>query len=155
MLLHMVKDKSFYQLEGVLQTPIVELEHEKHYAELPNVKHLINNSPHCCIVVATSTGSNKLQNLKNLYRCMSLLKRLRRQLCEEYPSLETNLIGIYPSLDYPACVYELNTNAARYVANNVLPYPSSPLISTIKHLISKLLGTNPAVGGLGLTVYKE
>ena len=77
------------------------------------------------------------------------------KLCNEYPSLHTSLIGIYPSLEYPACVYELNTNADRYVSANVLPYTGSALISTVKYLIDKFLGANPAVGGLGLTLYKE
>ena len=95
------------------------------------------------------------QNMMSLYKNISALKRLQGQLCNENPSLYSSLIGIYPTLDYPACVYELNTNAERYVTENVLPHAGSPLKSAVKRLISKLLGVNPAVGGLGLILYEE
>lgn len=148
-------DQQFYQLREALQIPVVQLDTDNHSATLLDAKNVLNSSAHCCIVVATSISRNKFQNIKNLHRSMTLLKHLQRQLCIEYPILRVRLIGIYPSLDYPACVYELKTDAERYVTRNVLPHGGSPLKSTIKYLISKLLGANPSVGGLGLTLYKE
>tara|TARA_R110000823_G_scaffold9570_2_gene33274 strand:+ start:14672 stop:15121 length:450 start_codon:yes stop_codon:yes gene_type:complete len=147
--------EQFFQLEDVLQAPIAQLDDYNQAATLQKAKQLLNTSTQSCIVVATSTSNHKLQNIKTLYRSMVALKILQRKLCNEYPSLHTSLIGIYPSLEYPACVYELNTNADRYVSANVLPYTGSALISTVKYLIDKFLGANPAVGGLGLTLYKE
>lgn len=143
------------QLRDLLQSPIAHLEPDNQSATLLNARQMLEASAHCCIVVATSTNSNKFKNIKNLYRGMAALKSLQRQLCKEYPPLHASLIGVYPSLESPACVYELNTNADGYIARNVLPYAGSPLVNTLKHLVSKLLGANPAVGGLGLTLYKE
>ena len=147
--------EEFLHLKKVLHSHILILEIDEEALTLLKTRRILETSGQCCIVLATCTTSNKLRNINNLYRGAAVLKRLQRQLCSEYPSLQTSLIGIYPSLEYPACVYELNTNADRYVEGNVLPYASSPLISTIKYLISKLLGANPAVGGLGLSLYKE
>ena len=49
----------------------------------------------------------------------------------------------------------MNTSADRYVSSNILPNTGSALTRAIKEFITKLLGANPAVGGLGLLLYKE
>ena len=124
------------QLAAVLEVSIIQID---------------QNNP----VVPTTKQSNKLKSFNNLYRCTSLLRRIRRRLCIDDPSLKVVLIGVYPSLDYPACVYEMNTSADRYVSSNILPNTGSALTRAIKEFITKLLGANPAVGGLGLLLYKE
>jgi len=153
--LRLPNEKRLCQLEDVLQLRVVQVDPEKCSVVFSDAKHLLDNSDHFCVVVATSNNSSKLRNLRDLFRCMSQLKRLQRKLSKEYPFLDTSLIGIYPSLEYPACVYELNTKAARYVTENVLPHSDKLLVMIIKYLASKLLRANPTIGGLGLTVYKE
>src|SRR5690554_5606497 len=150
-----VENTRLSQLNDVLLAPILTLSLNDDSVTQLNAKSLLESDKQCCIVSATSTSNNTLTNIKSLYKSMSALKRLQKIFCYEYPSIHTSLIGIYPSLDYPACVYELNTDAERYVTGNVLPYAGSPFKSTVKYLISKLLGANPAVGGLGLILYKE
>lgn len=149
------KEKKHSQLEEVLQSPIVQLDAANQAVILINVKQLLSASAHCCIVIATSTSSNKLKNITTLYKSLAALKNIQRQLCAKDSLLTASLIGIYPSLEYPACVYELNTNADSYVSSNVLPHAGSALINTAKFLISKFLGANPAVGALGLVLHKE
>ncbi len=147
--------QEYPQLKDVVQGPILILEVDDQQLALLKTKEILKTYKNCCIVVPTTTTSHKLKNIRNLHRRMGALKRLQRQLCSENPPIQTSLIGIYPSLEYPACVYELNTHADRYVAGNVLPHPGSSLVSMMKYLIAKLLGANPAVGGLGLAVYEE
>ncbi len=149
-----VIEEHFRQLEDVLKSPVAACEPRNRAQTLIKARQILDTSAQCCIVVATSISSNPVHNIIDLYRSMSCLKYIQRQLCEEYVPLHTCLIGIYPSLEYPACVYELNTNADRYVINNVFPYASSPLITLLKYVISKFIGSNPSVGGLGLAFYK-
>ncbi|MBK1871743.1 hypothetical protein FE848_00755 [Marinobacter sp. 1-3A] len=150
-----VKDGELLQLKEALQSPITPLNDDNGSAALLEAKQLLITSGRCCIVVATSTGSNTLQNITNLYQGMASLKRLKKHFLKERPDTRATLIGIYPSLEYPACVFELNTNADRYVAGNVLPHTGSLLETAVKSMISRLLGVSPAVGGIGLAVYRE
>jgi hypothetical protein len=147
--------EEFSQLEDVLQSPVVTLKLGDPTLTLLETRTILESSKHCCIVAGTSIGSHKLVNLKTLYHNMVTLNKLRRQLHQEYCLSDTSLIGIYPSLQYPACVYQLNTNADRYVSANVLPCDNSAVIGTIKYFIGRLLGVNPAVGGLGLLVHRK
>lgn len=148
-------ESQFHQLEDVLQIPVVQLHAGEYSKTLFSARELLANSSHCCIAIAATHSSKKLQNLKDLYSCISLLSRLQRQLCIDYLSLDSSIIGVYPSLEYPACVYEISTAADTYVSGNVLPRNGSALLIAVKQLISKFLGVNPAVGGLGLILYKE
>jgi|GEM_PF-2754975 len=148
-------EEPFSQLKDVLQSPIAHLDLNNPAATLLKARQMLDTSAHCCIVVATSTSSHKYQNIKNLYRSMTILKGLHQRLSKEHSSLHASLIGVYPSLEYPACVYEINTYADQYVTKNVLPYAGFSLVNTIKYLVGKLIGANPAVGGLGLSLYSE
>jgi hypothetical protein len=143
------------QLKDVLQSPVVLLELADQPMAMRQARQILENSMHCCIIAPTSQSNQKLRNIINLYQSMAVLKKLQRQFCNEYSLSETSLIGIYPSLEYPACVYQLHTNADHYVSTNVLPYNNSALISTAKYFAQKLLGANPAIGGLGLILYRE
>ena len=147
--------EEYSQLEDVLQSPVIVLELHDRASTLFRTKGILDISEHCCIVADTSTSSRKLGNAKTLYQSFFALKKLRKQLSEEYSLSDTSLIGIYPSLQYPACVYQLHTNADRYISANVLPSNNSAIFSVIKYIIRRLLGANPTIGGLGLIIYKD
>jgi|SRR5690554_3798260 len=143
------------QLKEVLQSPVILFSDNSGSSILLEANQRLRTSACCCIVIATSTNSGTLKNVANLHKSLTSLKRLKRHFLKEYPRTHATLIGIYPSLEYPACVYELNTYASRYVTGNVLPRSGSPFARVIKHMIKRVLGVSPAVGGLGLLLYKE
>lgn len=143
------------QLEEVLHSPIMQLDAGNQALALIKAKQLLSTSAHCCLVIPAGTGSNKLKNLTTLYKSLIALKGIQRRLLNEDSPLSTSLIGIYPSLEYPACVYELDTNADNYVSGNVLPRAGSAIIGTIKYLMTRVLGVSPAVGALGLILHLE
>ena len=147
--------EEYSQLKDVLQSPIATLQLADHASTLLETKGMLTTSRQCCIVVATSSSTHKLRNIKTLYQSLVVLKKLKQQLSQEYKLSDTRLIGIYPSLKYPACVYQLHTNADRYVSANVLPGDTSAIVGLIKYIISRLLGANPAIGGLGLILYRD
>lgn len=149
------KKEEFLQLEDALQSPVLTLHLDDQALALQKTRTILKDSKHCCIIIATNIGSGKLRNLKTLYHGMTALNKLKYRLYQEYCLSDTSLIGIYPSLQYPACVYQLKTNADRYVSANVLPCDNSAVIGTIKYFIGRLLGANPAVGGLGLLVHRK
>jgi len=149
------KEEQFSQLKDVLQSPVVMLQFADSASTMLKARQLLKTSERCCIIANTSTSNQKLKNIKTLYHSLATLKKLQRQFSHEYPLATANLIGIYPSLDYPACVYELHTSADHYVSGNILPYDQSNLTRMIRYVIGKLLGANPAVGGLGLVLSKD
>ncbi len=149
------KEEQFSQLEDVLQSPVVMLQPTDSASTMLKARQLLKGSERCCIIANTSTSNQTLKNIKMLYHSLATLKKLQQQFCHEYPLATTSLIGIYPSLGYPACVYELHTSADQYVSANILPYDQSKLIRMIRYVIGKFLGANPAIGGLGLVLNRE
>lgn len=149
------KEEQFSQLEDVLQSSVVMLELNDLASTIFNARQLLQADKRCCIIANTSASDQNLKNIQALYRCLAMLKKLQQQFGAEYPLINANLIGIYPSLDYPACVYELHTSADHYVSVNILPYDQSSLTRMIRYVIGKLLGANPAAGGLGLVLNRE
>lgn len=143
------------QLEEALQSPIILYSDNRDSSMLLESNQLLTTSARCCVVIATSSGPDALQNIANLYQSMTSLKHLKQYFLKEHPGTRATLIGIYPSLEYPACVYELNTSASRYVTGNILPYNGSLFTKVIKYLVSRILGVSPTVGGLGLALHKE
>lgn len=143
------------QLKDVLHSPIILLKPDNQRVIQQEVSQLLSVSGRCCIITNTSTKKNKFEKLRALYKSLAELKDLQRQIFDKDPLIKSSLIGIYPSLEYPACVYELDTNADRYVSDKVLPHAGLSLPGTIKLLIHKFLGINPAVGALGLALYRK
>lgn len=149
------KKEKLSQLEDALQSPTIALELDDPASTKSKVRELLKTSKHCCIIVATSESNNKLRNIKTLYYSLIMLRKLRKKFDNEYSLSSTSLLGIYPSLQYPVCIYELHTNADRYISANVLPHDTSALMGTIKYLTKRLLGASPSIGGLGLILYRK
>tara|TARA_R110001592_G_scaffold148669_3_gene373820 strand:+ start:237 stop:704 length:468 start_codon:yes stop_codon:yes gene_type:complete len=149
------KEEQFSQLEDVLQSPVVMLQLADSESTILKARQLLKTSERCCIIANTSTSNQKLKTIKTLYHSMAALKKIQQEFSHEDPLTNANLVGIYPSLDYPACVYELHTSADLYVSANILPYDQSNLARMIRYVVAKLLGANPAIGGLGLILSRE
>lgn len=147
--------EKFIELEKLIKGYIFILDEEKIELTAEKIRKNLEAANNCFVVTTLDNDYGKIGFLMKLHRKKVAFKKLQHQLCRDYPCLKTSLIGIYPSLDYPACIYEMSTNADRYVKNNVLPYDRNPLKRVVKYLLIKLLGINPVVGGIGLSVHKE
>lgn len=146
---------SLEQLHEMLQSPIIELNCEGPPLNLLTIIEILNNSKQCCIIIKTDTSNKKLYRIKALHKTKIMLRKIQEQLRQQDPQLSTRLIGIYPSISCPSCVYELHTDADTYVNNNILPSNDSGFKKTIKCIIEKILGVSPSVGGLGLILERE
>lgn len=142
--------KNLKQLKEMLHCPMVELKCEDSLSTILSAKDILRNSELCCIVTETAKSDKKLVNIKHLYRKRRVLEKVKKQLTQESPETRAVLVGIYPSLEDPTCLYELQTNASIYVNNNILPSNGSSLKRVIKYITEMMLGTNPTVGGLAL-----
>lgn len=150
-----IPPKNPEQLCEMLQSPVIELNCKGPALNLATILDTLNNSKHCCIIVKTDISNIKIGKIRTLYNATVLLNKIQKRLHQEDPELSTSLIGIYPSISRPSCVYELHSNAGTYVKNNILPPSDSGLKGTIKCITDKILGVNPSVGGLGLIIQKE
>lgn len=61
-------------------------------------------------------------------------------------------IGIYPSLDNPRVVYELDSPAELYIEENVLPRFGSGIKGWVKYLIKKVTRLNPSIAAVGIII---
>jgi hypothetical protein len=149
------KDNNLNQLQEALMSPVIFINVTNSLVTLMDIKPIFLTSEHCRIVTSVGASQKKFDNILALYRGKIALNKLRKQLQREFPSLDTTFIGIYPSLQYPACVYELRTGAAEYVVSNVLPQNRSKIKKLAKYVLGQLLGANPSIGGIGLLVHKR
>lgn len=149
---HIFEEKNLEQLRDVLNVPIITLELDNPSLTFSQTKSTLSEVNSCFIVASTTDREKKIDKIIIFYRIRNLLKNIEKQIKKEYPFSQISTIGIYPSLQYPACVYELNTAADKYVYSNVLPYEKSVSRRILKYLIEKNLGLPPSIGGFGLLV---
>lgn len=112
----------------------------------------LKQSGHCCVITKIGDSTGRLNHIKSLIKEVKRLKTLQRKLYQEDETLSSKLIGIYPSIYRPFCIHEINTNAERYVRENILPPNGLGLKGAIKSITERLLKTNPSIGGLGLMI---
>jgi hypothetical protein len=145
------------QLFEVLEVPIIPLELDNLFSSTRQARLILGASGCCCVTVTASVCAQdrKLSGILSFYRRVRALKKFRKQLIEDFPAMSANFIGIYPSIEYPACVYELDTAAAKYVGANILPPDGSALKKQLKYFFEKILGVNPSLGGIGLILSRE
>lgn len=150
-----IRKPQFSRLGDLLQSSMVILKTDDKSLTIREAEYCLDTYKSCCIVGATSKSKNRINNITNLYFSMITLKRIRRQLHYKYSLSNASLIGIYPSLEYPACAYELNTNADHYVSSNILPKDNFIFLKIIKFFIRKLFNIDPTIGGIGLYLTRE
>lgn len=144
------QQKNLKQLQEILQSPLIELQNKDPRSTMLYAKGFLNSSKYCCIITETATYNKKTLNIKSLYQKKRVLEKMKRKLCQDHPQVSASLVGIYPSLQDPICVYDLRSNAATYVSDNILPSGNSWLKKTARHITRTVLGVDPTVGGLAL-----
>lgn len=105
----------------------------------------------CCIVFEVDQSSNSAVRAVTLASHIWSARRARRKLAH-LTGHPADLIGVYPKLDNPTIIFELDTPAASYVHRNVLPGFGNSLTATAKRFLSALLKTDPGLSGIGIIV---
>ncbi|MDO6442522.1 hypothetical protein [Marinobacter sp. 2_MG-2023] len=144
------------QLRDVLNIPIIIISlDDSSLSTILDNPSFFNKKEFCIIVSINKINKKKIYKAINLYRTKKLLKNITKKLKNEKNLSVKSIIGIYPSLEYPACVYELHTFAERYVYKNILPHKNSFSKKLIGYLIRKILGFPASIGALGLIINRE
>lgn len=105
----------------------------------------------CCIVFEVDQNSNAAVRVLTLAFHLLSVRRARRNLAH-LTGHPTDLIGVYPKLDNPTVIFELDSPAANYVHANVLPAFGNSLASRVKRLMFNVFKTDPGLAGIGVVV---
>lgn len=105
----------------------------------------------CCVIFEVGQNGNIASRAATLVLHMWRARLARRRLTH-LTEHKANLIGIYPTLENPVAIFELETPAADYVQRNVLPSFGSSLSASVKRLLAALIRTDPGLSGIGLVV---
>lgn len=144
--------ESYKKLQEMLHSPIFELTHDNLSLMHRSINDGLKQSGHCCVITKISDNAGRSNHIKSLIKEIKRLKTLQRKLDQEDEILSASLIGIYPSIYRPFCIHEIDTNAERYVRENILPPNGLGLKGAIKSVTERLLKTSPSIGGLGLII---
>lgn len=105
----------------------------------------------CCVIFEVDQNGNSARRAATLALHVWKARLARRKLAR-LTGHKTDLLGIYPRLDNPTAIFELNTPAADYMHKNVLPGYGSSLSATVKRLLAILIQADPGLAGVGLVV---
>lgn len=144
---------NYQLLEAYLGMPLVA---HKDLARLIRIAIQSKASPTelpdiCCVIFEVDQNSNTASRAATLVLHTRRARRAQRRLAH-LTEHKANLIGVYPTLDNPVAIFELETPAADYVQRNVLPSFGSSLSASIKRLLAVLTRTDPGLSGIGLVI---
>lgn len=145
----------FVNLANILQSPVIELQISDPFKAEVIAKNKLERVGHCSIVVSRYGKSNRLPEILLLRKKAKLLKKLDKALSQEDSRVTTAFMGVYPSLDQPICVYELDTIADSYITKNILPVDHQWVRRVAKYLVGRFIGINPATEGIALILFRK
>lgn len=105
----------------------------------------------CCVVFEVDQNGNSASRAATL-TLHTWKARLARRRFTRLTGHKSDLVGIYPRLDNPTAIFELDTPAADYMQKNVLPDYGNSLSATVKRLLAMLIQADPGLAGIGLVV---
>lgn len=134
----------FKIIEHYLQVPIVDITQSKSLPNSNSIGLLARIDPHPNVIRKT------ISLLHASTRSWLLSMKLKRQGYE----IEGKF-GVYPNVEMPVTIYELNSSAERYCNTHVLPVLPPSLNGRIRLMIMKLARCHPSVAGIVLIARKK
>lgn len=107
-----------------------------------------------CIVFQLDEGKGVGHKLARILSTF-LKIRLFRLFSSKHHALTTKVYGVYPSVENPVVIYEFQSEAERYVIDNVIPATNRNTASYLRGLVERITHINPALGGVALLMHKE
>ncbi len=146
-------------LADYLQVPLFDFCHTAHYFNsnifiTDAIIQRPSDEAAFGVIVRIDTHLNVLRKTLSLalalIRIWLLSQKLKRKKYEI-----VGRFGVYPSIQEPITIYELNTQAEQYCNNFILPTFSPGLYGHLRKLIMKLAKCHPSTAGVLLIAIKK
>jgi hypothetical protein len=100
-----------------------------------------------CIIFALETGGNGLFKLLRILSTAAKIFFLAIFFTRKR-HFTTKIYGIYPTIEQPVVIFEMQSHAEVYVIANILPGVPSGLNGYLRLAIARLTKINPLLGGV-------
>jgi hypothetical protein len=132
-------------------SPIYDLNLREIRALVEAPKHSVKPSQPMCIVFTVHDERNSLFKLLRIISTFAKIRVLRKSFSDE-SSFFTKTYGIYPTINHPIVVFEMQSHAEEYVVEKILPEGPSGLNGYLRLTITRLTKINPTLGGVALVI---
>lgn len=107
-----------------------------------------------CKVFTITQKDNQIKKLASLFLTIVKVSAFIRMIDRD-ERLTYTRVGIYPTLEAPVVIFELDAPASAYVYDRILPRPPKGMIGVIKRQIVKRTGVHPSIAALGIVVRRS
>lgn len=143
------------QLEEIFQSPVFELDCNNRSTIVFSAHRILQETGQFCMFNDIKPSESKIARLFSLYRNIKLLEAIKSQALKGNSQINGSLVGVYPTLKDPTCIFQLKTAAEKYVTSNVLPAGETRPKQIVKFLATKLTGIHPSTGNVVLVLRRK
>jgi hypothetical protein len=104
-----------------------------------------------CIIFTLENGSNGLLKLLRILTTVAKIRFLGISFARKR-HFTTKIYGIYPIIEQPVVIFEMQSYAEVYVMANILPGVPSGLNGYLRLAIARLTKINPLLGGVAFVI---
>jgi hypothetical protein len=104
-----------------------------------------------CIIFTLENGSNGLIKLLRILSAFTKIRFLKIFLNRKKLFM-TKTYGIYPTIEQPVVIFEMQCHAEVYVTTNILPEIPSGLSGYLRLAVTRLTKINPVLGGVAFVI---
>lgn len=104
-----------------------------------------------CVVFTLEDGRNGLFKLLRILSTFFKIRFLHIFLARKH-RFTTKAYGIYPTIEQPVVIFEMQSHAEEYVVKNILPKGPSGLNGYLRLALTRLTKINPVLGGVAFVI---
>ncbi len=115
-----------------------------------------NDSKDKQITVLITTGDHQ-NAAKKLWCYLQAFLRLRylKYRITRIPDITMTSYGVYPHIENPFAIYQLNSAAETYANENILPGINTGLKNHALRVLKSLIRHHPSTAGIVISIYKK
>ena len=142
-------------LEHLLQLPLFDSGHCHNKATTDELNNFAQsqNIKEFGILLRIEVHTSVIKKMISLYKASLQIRNLIKTVLRDGNEI-VNKMGVYPNIEDPVTIYQLNSVAEKYTNRFVLPVFPQGINGVIRRLLMVYLKFHPSVAGLILVVRK-
>jgi len=147
---------NFSKLETLFNAKISFLSHRNFISNVHNAVKTITDQPvdePVALLIKTDHQQTTIKKLA-LFLYTSLQFRYLKFRVSKIPATTITPYGVYPQIDKPFAIYQLNTSAENYTNSSILPARKKNIKGLVSRLLTFIAQYHASTAGIVLLIHK-
>jgi hypothetical protein len=132
-------------------SPVFNLTLREIFSILEESKHSLGPPRPTCVIFTLDDGGNSLLKLLKIFFTSTKIRFVSIFISIKY-NYTSKSYGIYPTIEQPSLVFEIQSPAEDYVMKNILPEGPDKLVGYLRLIVKKMTKINPILGGVAFMI---